>query len=56
MVIDSLPCVSAVHNANRDQLEENVNQCANKTLEIAVSYLFLHSESIKLLSNRAVKI
>lgn len=45
-----LPCVAVVHNANREQQEENVNQHTNETLEIACSYLFLCSESLKLLS------
>lgn len=56
IVINSIPCVAAVHNANREQQEENVNQYANEVLEIEVSYLFLCSESLKLLSNRTVKI
>lgn len=56
IVVNPLPCVAVVHNANREQQEENVNEHANEMLEIAVSYLFLCSESLKLLSNRAVKI
>lgn len=48
--------MTAVHNANREQVAENVNQYANEILEIEVSYLFLCSESLKFLSNRTVKI
>lgn len=56
IVFNPLPCVTVVDNAKREQLEENVNQHANEMLEIAVSCLFLCSESLKLLSNRGVKI
>lgn len=56
IVINSLPCMTAVHNANREQQEENVHQNANEMLEIEVSCLFLCSESLKLLHNRTVKI
>lgn len=48
--------MTAVHNANREQQEENVHQYANEMLEIEVSCLFLCSESLKLLHNRTVKI